>query len=103
MTTDAFYNSREWRALRARHIKANPYCRVCLMLGYMERGQHVDHIHEIKGGGAPLDPRNLQTLCKLHHDQKTSAATFTVTGLDGYDRPEVLSVGAKRDRGSNKL
>jgi len=32
----------------------------------------VDHIIELKDGGAPLDERNVQALCRTCHGKKTS-------------------------------
>ena len=38
---------------------------------YRVRGLEVDHIVEIAAGGPPLDPANLQTLCRSCHRAKT--------------------------------
>ncbi len=70
---EAFYSSAEWIALRDRvRREANGRCQVqgC---GRIERGMIVDHIVELKDGGAPLDRSNVRLMCRSHHNQKTAA------------------------------
>ena len=69
------YKRKEWRELRARHLKAMPYCEDCLgQYGYEKRSWIVDHII---GHNHPrwremfFEPSNLQTLCEKHHNAKT--------------------------------
>ncbi|MCI4329887.1 MAG: HNH endonuclease [Thermoplasmata archaeon] len=45
-------------------------CRSCHRR-YRRPQLEVDHIVEIARGGAPLDPSNLQTLCRHCHREKT--------------------------------
>ena len=66
-TLQAFYNSKEWKAVRKIAIERNPFCVIC-----NRPAKVVDHIKEIKDGGAPLALENLQSLCHLHHNQKTA-------------------------------
>jgi 5-methylcytosine-specific restriction enzyme A len=61
-----FYGSKEWKMLRAWHISQEPLCRIC-----NDRGQMVDHIHEIAEGGDALAVSNLQTLCRSCHEKKS--------------------------------
>ncbi len=65
---DQFYTSPQWRAL-VKQIKEDrgSYCQIC---GSTNR-VIGDHIKEIKDGGAPLDPANIQLLCIRHHNEKT--------------------------------
>lgn len=44
-------------------------CRNCGKAGRLE----CDHIVPLAKGGAPLDPANLQTLCRSCHIEKTRA------------------------------
>lgn len=65
---------KDWWRLRARHLRANPWCVWCMRQGKQVKGQHVDHIETIRE--APLrrlDPMNLQTLCERHHGLLTDA------------------------------
>lgn len=63
----AFYNSKEWRSLRARFIRAYP---VCVHCGHM--ANQVDHIHPIRQNwDRRLDLTNLQPLCQSCHSRKT--------------------------------
>lgn len=69
------YKRSEWRKLRARHLKAMPYCETCLAeYGIENRSWIVDHI---RGHNHPnwraefFNPANLQTLCQKHHNIKT--------------------------------
>ncbi|MCI4326060.1 MAG: HNH endonuclease [Thermoplasmata archaeon] len=62
-----------WDAARTYAIHRDRFtCRACarrFRVGQLE----VDHIVEIARGGAPLDPANLQTLCRGCHRSKTRA------------------------------
>jgi 5-methylcytosine-specific restriction enzyme A len=67
---DRFYSSPEWIALRDRvRREANGLCQV---LGCDRRGYIVDHIVEIRDGGAKLDRRNVMLTCQSHHVEKTA-------------------------------
>jgi 5-methylcytosine-specific restriction endonuclease McrA len=70
---DSSYSSPAWIALRDRvRREAGGRCQVpgC---GRIERGMIVDHIIELKDGGAPLDRSNVWLTCRSHHNQKTIA------------------------------
>lgn len=78
----------DWQRVRNAHLKANPHCVFCLreygmegmqpadvILACAERGLMEpignigDHIVPHQGNDRlRLDPRNIQTLCKPHHD-----------------------------------
>jgi 5-methylcytosine-specific restriction protein A len=59
---------REWRAVRARHLQANPFCVKCLFSGTQTKGTTVDHKIPHRGLlRLMFDPKNLQTLCTPHH------------------------------------
>ncbi len=69
---DAFYSSPEWIALRDRvRHEAGGRCQVpgC---GRADRRMFVDHIVELKDGGAPLDRGNTILICSSHHVLKTN-------------------------------
>ena len=72
-TGQDFYNSGRWRKLRNWYVKSNPLCVHCKLEGVVNLGQVVDHIIPITDGGEKLSKGNLQTLCHLHHNQKTQA------------------------------
>lgn len=59
-----------WRRLRAWHLAANPLCAYCRQADQLTLAEVVDHIKPFDGVGDPLrlDPGNLQSLCKRHHD-----------------------------------
>lgn len=65
-----FYSSAAWRKLRDWYRKEHPLCEACQERGLVKVAQLVDHIVEIKDGGAPLDPANLQSLCGTCHNRK---------------------------------
>ncbi|MBX7459543.1 HNH endonuclease [Qipengyuania huizhouensis] len=80
---EAFYQSKEWRAL-VRSIKAERgnWCERCGS-GHRVAG---DHKVERRDGGAELDPANVELLCQPCHNRKTAAAKAArVTG----GRPKV--------------
>lgn len=71
---EPFYQSRAWRSLIAsiKRERGN-WCERC---GSTHR-VIGDHIVELKDGGAPLDPSNIELLCQAHHNAKTAKARAT--------------------------
>lgn len=67
-----FYNSRTWRNLRKGFLNANPLCVECDRQGEVTAATVADHIVPIARGGAELDEKNLQPLCKKCHDSKSA-------------------------------
>ena len=70
---DRFYSSPAWIALRDRvRREAGGRCQApgC---GRAERRMFVDHIVELKDGGAQLERTNVWLLCASHHSLKTVA------------------------------
>lgn len=61
-----FYNSRDWRKLRAYVLAGEPLCRECGDVATV-----VDHVKPIRLGGSRWSHENLQPLCKAHHDEKS--------------------------------
>ncbi len=69
---DPFYSSRAWIELRDRvRREAGGRCQAS-GCGRIERRMFVDHIVELKDGGAPLDRQNVWLLCASHHAAKTA-------------------------------
>jgi 5-methylcytosine-specific restriction protein A len=67
---DAFYSTPEWIELRNRTRRE---CRGrCQTKGCNNPGRYVDHIVELKDGGAPLDRKNTTLLCGSCHTTKTA-------------------------------
>lgn len=67
--TTPFYLSPRWRRLRDWYIGQHPVCEMC----GRARATEVDHIREIKDGGAAMSTNNLQALCHRCHMGKTAA------------------------------
>ena len=66
--TMKLYNSKAWKAMRKTHLRQHPYCKICETVHELE----VDHIKDHKGDPVLFfNQNNLQTLCKVHHSQKT--------------------------------
>jgi 5-methylcytosine-specific restriction endonuclease McrA len=64
-----FYHSAEWLAKRRKLIaERGAWCETCGKGGRLI----LDHIVEIKDGGAMLDDDNLKVLCHLCHQRKTA-------------------------------
>jgi hypothetical protein len=81
-----FYQSKEWKRLRAQHIKRFPLCAV---KGCGAKAKIVDHIVSVKRApNRKLDPLNLQSLCAFHHGVITAAYDKdSIAGqcdVDGY-------------------
>lgn len=66
-----FYNSRQWRNVRDHYWLNNPVCEVCKKNGRATVADVIDHIIPISEGGDLFGENNLQSLCHLHHNQKT--------------------------------
>ena len=73
------YDSPRWRKLRLVVLKREPMCRMCKT----SPATLVDHIKEIRDGGAPFDVDNLQPLCAACHAKKTAAERM---GRGGSER-----------------
>jgi 5-methylcytosine-specific restriction protein A len=67
-----FYQSNEWRRIRAALLRASPLCASCAAKGRLVAAKVVDHIQPIKLGGARFDRANLQPLCIPCHNRKTA-------------------------------
>jgi 5-methylcytosine-specific restriction protein A len=63
----------DWDKCRAAYVASYPLCKHCEIEGVVTLGEEVDHIHPIRNGGALLDWKNLQNLCRVHHRRKTLA------------------------------
>ena len=63
----AFYKSHAWTWARHQQLLREPNCRIC-----GEPASAVDHVVPISQGGAELDADNLQSLCRRHHNSKTT-------------------------------
>jgi 5-methylcytosine-specific restriction enzyme A len=61
-----------WKRLRLAHLKANPLCVKCKANGRVEAATVVHHIRAHRGERTLfLDPTNLESSCKPHHDSAT--------------------------------
>jgi 5-methylcytosine-specific restriction endonuclease McrA len=78
---ERFYSSAAWIALRDRvRHEANGRCQA---QGCNRPGRIVDHIVELKDGGAPLDRSNTILLCASHHTAKTASERARRTARPG--------------------
>ena len=65
-----FYGSAAWKAIRLEVQRAaNRTCQGC---GKTDTRIYVDHIVEMRDGGAPLQRSNLQALCGGCHAKKSA-------------------------------
>ncbi|MBB5469359.1 5-methylcytosine-specific restriction endonuclease McrA [Paraburkholderia sp. CI2] len=65
----ALYAMPQWRKLRREHLREYPHCVTCLEQGLFTDATVVDHKRPHRGSlRLFLDPSNLQSLCKPHHD-----------------------------------
>lgn len=62
-----------WKRVRDAHLRRQPLCQYCLLEGVVKAAEMVDHIVEIKDGGARFKTSNLQSLCNSCHRRKTEA------------------------------
>jgi len=75
--TDALhrlYDSPQWKALRLRLMREQPWCVACLAAGvkWPRRWRELDHVKPHRGNEEGFyDESNLQGLCHEHHAAKT--------------------------------
>jgi 5-methylcytosine-specific restriction enzyme A len=60
------YKSAAWTSARDRQLREHPNCAAC-----GAKASVADHVLNRARGGADLDPRNLQSLCRRCHHAKT--------------------------------
>lgn len=65
----------QWTRFRNWYIRQYPLCRECEKQGRVTATEIVDHIIPLAQGGDKYDERNLQPLCRSHHQEKTSRET----------------------------
>lgn len=70
-----FYQSKDWRVLRAAVLRESPLCVVCKAKDHLIAAGVVDHVVPLKDGGARFDRANLQPLCVSCHNRKTARET----------------------------
>ncbi len=71
--TDPFYLSVMWRRFRAWYLGKHPLCEQCEREGRLIPADMVDHVIEIKDGGALTSEENAESLCWKCHAVKTAA------------------------------
>jgi 5-methylcytosine-specific restriction protein A len=60
---------KDWRRVRDDVLRDEPCCRLCAPA--VSLAVEVDHVKPLAQGGARLDRRNLQPLCRPCHQKKT--------------------------------
>lgn len=69
---DPWYNSSEWKTIRARKLEMNPYCECEQCKGKKIKAECVDHPIPIKEGGSRTDMSNLMSLTLKCHARKSA-------------------------------
>jgi len=69
---DPFYQSNEWKTIRARKLSMSPYCECENCKGKNIKAEMVDHIIPISQGGSPTDMNNLQSMRNRCHHRKSA-------------------------------
>jgi 5-methylcytosine-specific restriction protein A len=65
-----FYDTAQWKNLRAWFRGQHPLCQECERQGITTPSKIIDHIIPIEDGGDMLDAGNLQALCVACHNKK---------------------------------
>jgi 5-methylcytosine-specific restriction enzyme A len=84
------YDTPRWKQLRAAHLREYPACVMCLERGWDVRATVVDHKVPHHGDTRLFfDPRNLQGLCKPHHDANKQRQEHhgLLPGCDEFGNP----------------
>lgn len=90
MARSAFYTTRAWQAARQQQLIEQPWCAFCERIGRLSPATVVDHIIPLaQAWDRRLDPSNLQSLCKQHHDRTKQRLerTGVEEGCDASGRP----------------
>lgn len=95
--TDPFYLSVQWRRFRDFYIRKHPLCELCEREGRLTPAKMVDHILEIKDGGALTSEENAMSLCWKCHAVKTAEAK-NHRKSKGYNRPVSVTRGAEGEK-----
>lgn len=75
-----FYSSAPWQQFRSTVIaERGRRCEIC---GTTPNTAYLDHIEELRDGGAPLDRSNVQVLCGSCHQKKSIRARMTRFAMD---------------------
>ncbi|WP_319524664.1 HNH endonuclease signature motif containing protein [uncultured Desulfosarcina sp.] len=93
--TDPFYSSTAWKRFRSWYRARHPLCEECEKHGRIVPMAIVDHIVEIKDGGAPFSEDNVQSLCRSCHNKKTARESRL--------RRENHQVGTERHRADTRI
>lgn len=84
------YKTARWQRLRKQQLAKEPFCEKCERQGRTEAATVVDHKAPHKGNeNLFFDPRNLQSMCKPHHDssKKREENRGVVLGCDENGMP----------------
>lgn len=84
------YKTARWRAMREQHLAIHPLCVWCKQEGRTEAATVVDHVLAHRGDERVFfDGRNLQGLCKRHHDGAAQSRDRTgrIRGCDVHGFP----------------
>lgn len=95
--TNPFYGSAKWKRFRNWYAAKQPLCENCLEKGIFTEMNVVDHIIELKDGGAPLSEDNAKSLCNKCHALKTSRKKMERGGLvESPPTPSALPFGSQK-------
>lgn len=80
-----FLNSKRWRKVRGIYKSSvGPICEACIYANEIGEDSHIcdtDHIVPTELGGDYTDFRNLNRLCKYHHNKKSGKEAHSETPL----------------------
>jgi len=77
------YNSRRWRKFRADYLARNPLCVSCQKENKVTPATVLDHVKQVRNGGAEFSEQNVQGLCEHHHAVKSGRERHTARGHRG--------------------
>lgn len=80
-----FYNSGEWKRIRARKLEMSPFCECEKCIGKKVKAEMVDHLQPISQNGSPTDMNNLRSMTNRCHAKK-SAKEKNTKYAKGADR-----------------
>ena len=96
-----FLASPAWRKARLIQLQLFPICAACALRGEFTdctKGQPIDHVISRSVGGAPLDLRNLWTLCEAHHNKKSALEKNGLNDAGVGEPGQLIPIPAEKER-----
>jgi 5-methylcytosine-specific restriction endonuclease McrA len=98
---DPFYDSVQWRALRKKHIRRDPFC--AYHKGTVAEGRVVDHVRPRRlYPKLELDPLNLETCCDRCHNKKRNIES-RIKSIEQFEKKMKYYIDINSNNNTNRV